>query len=465
MEKQNKTSKMNEKTEKSDDDVVILDEDRDGEDIALDSAEALEETEKQEYENDENSMAEEDSDDDDDDDIDDDEDDIQYIDEVGGDDDDVLSDEEGKEAGGGDASDGEGGTEDAAKESEDGDKKNKKLKDKASQKTEDKNKRSGKDDASKQSSSKSRSSSHSRSEKKRSSERKRKDDGRESRDDSIPRKRRSGIDTESIDRKRKKERDERSLFLNNLPKEITVEGIKKLSPDILDVRIPLEHGKYMVTQYAFIEFKDEATAEKNFKLLSGKEIDDHVLFIDFCGKKSTTKKNDSKPKQVNKKKLFIPDIPAGITVDDFKKYMSEATQLSTIIRGSKRILFATFDTEEAAEKAFQENENLEINGKKLTVLYAATRKQLPRIRNHYDHGYKSRRSYFPRRGFNRSRKMSPNRRFGRGRGFNRGRSPGRGFRDQGMSSGRGFHRGRGFGNRNFQGHGFQQSRGFRGSFH
>lgn len=453
-----KGSKVQEKSGKNEDDVVILDEDKDGEDIALDSNEALEETEKQEYENDENSMVEdeeeEEDDDDDDDDIDDDEDDIQYIDEVGGDDDEA-SEEEGKDVGGGDASDGEG-----AKDTEDGDKKGKKAKDKVAQKSDDKGKKSAKDE--KQSSSKSRSSSHTRSDKKRSSERKRKDESRESRDDSVPRKRRSGIDTESLDRKRKKERDERSLFLNNLPKEITVEGIKKLSPDILDVRIPLEHGKYMVTQYAFIEFKDEATAEKNFKALSGKEIDDHVLFIDFCGKKSTTKKNDSKPKQVNKKKLFIPDIPAGITVDDFKKYMSEATQLSTIIRGSKRILFATFDTEEAAEKAFQENENLEINGKKLTVLYAATRK-LPRIRN-YDQGYKSRRSYFPRRGFNRSRKMSPSRRFGRGRGFSRGRSPSRGFRDQGMSPGRGFHRGRGFGNRNFQYGGFQQSRGFRG-FH
>ena len=41
-------------------------------------------------------------------------------------------------------------------------------------------------------------------------------------------------------------------------------------------------------RYAFIEFKDEATAEKNLKLLKGKKVGDSEIVVDFVGEKAQT---------------------------------------------------------------------------------------------------------------------------------------------------------------------------------
>lgn len=41
-------------------------------------------------------------------------------------------------------------------------------------------------------------------------------------------------------------------------------------------------------RYAFLEFDNEVTAEKNLKKLKTKKLDNELITVDYCGGKATT---------------------------------------------------------------------------------------------------------------------------------------------------------------------------------
>ena len=53
---------------------------------------------------------------------------------------------------------------------------------------------------------------------------------------------------------------------------------------------------FFLLRYGFLEFESEKTTEKNHSALQGKTVDGKPVVVDFCGAKSTSKKQ-SKPQK------------------------------------------------------------------------------------------------------------------------------------------------------------------------
>nr|XP_037269955.1 nucleolin-like isoform X2 [Rhipicephalus microplus] len=79
------------------------------------------------------------------------------------------------------------------------------------------------------------------------------------------------------------EYDKLFLYVGNLPKGCTVEEVKDLSPDIVSVRTNVKLGEKL--SFAFVEFKSEADADRNFKRLQKASLRGHPLRVGYRGAK------------------------------------------------------------------------------------------------------------------------------------------------------------------------------------
>ncbi|XP_031697977.1 nucleolin-like [Anarrhichthys ocellatus] len=83
----------------------------------------------------------------------------------------------------------------------------------------------------------------------------------------------------------KKERDARTLFVKNLPFSATVEDLKEVFEDAVDVRLPPgQNGSNR--GIAYIEFKSEAEAEKMLEEAQGADVQGRSIMVDYVGDKS-----------------------------------------------------------------------------------------------------------------------------------------------------------------------------------
>jgi RNA recognition motif-containing protein len=101
---------------------------------------------------------------------------------------------------------------------------------------------------------------------------------------------------------RNKDADSRTLFVKNLPPNTTEEELKALSADITELRIKAAkkpNGKNKALgkafQFAYLEFKDDATCVANYKSLQHKKIRDKEIVVDYVDARSAyTKKEEKK---------------------------------------------------------------------------------------------------------------------------------------------------------------------------
>ncbi|GFU76119.1 hypothetical protein TNCV_2036041 [Trichonephila clavipes] len=77
-----------------------------------------------------------------------------------------------------------------------------------------------------------------------------------------------------------RERDSVSLFIGNLPQDVTQDELRALSSDITDVFMP-----HPFRRCAFLRFASEEKADTNYKTLQGKELNGSRLKVDYQGAK------------------------------------------------------------------------------------------------------------------------------------------------------------------------------------
>uniref|UniRef100_A0A3Q3L0N4 Nucleolin n=1 Tax=Mastacembelus armatus TaxID=205130 RepID=A0A3Q3L0N4_9TELE len=83
----------------------------------------------------------------------------------------------------------------------------------------------------------------------------------------------------------KKERDARTLFVKNLPFSATVDDLKEVFEDAVEVRLPPgQNGSDR--GIAYIEFKTEAEAEKMLEEAQGADVQGRSIIVDYVGEKS-----------------------------------------------------------------------------------------------------------------------------------------------------------------------------------
>jgi len=177
---------------------------------------------------------------------------------------------------------------------------------------------------------------------------------------------------------RKKELDSRSLFIKFnskiLPKEHS--EIMALHPDIKQVITPrtvskkdeLNAGAY---SFALVVFTTEDEAVKAKKQIQVKKFNESELFVDFCGEKSKSKKEDKKSQNsqtVNPCRLYVSGFKDKVNKTLLATLFPKCS--SSWVKKNAFFGFVNFPNPELTKDAFDAAQDLDIGGNKITVMYA-----------------------------------------------------------------------------------------------
>jgi RNA recognition motif-containing protein len=183
--------------------------------------------------------------------------------------------------------------------------------------------------------------------------------------------------------------ENRTLFLKNLPDDVTEEELKALSTDIIGLRIKenLKRGKKTKKfTFAFLEFSTEEACTKHYKELQHRKIRNKEIVVDYIGEKSGYVKKDEKKKlakegmtrEPDQLRLHVGGFDKSTTEADVKKLFGTgfADFTMPVKKDSKQNMgfaFVTYTSEAEAKKALEKTNGKEIGGKKLSVDYAFKR--------------------------------------------------------------------------------------------
>jgi len=214
-----------------------------------------------------------------------------------------------------------------------------------------------------------------------------------------------------------KARDLCTLFVKNLPFEVTEEDLSELFDDVKEVRLPTGYGGNK-KGFAFIQFESAKEVEDAIKEHQGVEFKGRTLFLDKVGQgeRKRPEKHRESGKSGTSKVLFIKNLPYSLTSDQLQGYFegSKSARIATFSDTGKPrgFGFVDFDDPETCKAAYDSMLGGEIEGRAVIVDFASE----------LGEGH-------------------------RGGGFHRGRGGGRGFGGRGRGGdrrgGRGGFRGRG----------------------
>ncbi|WKY14235.1 hypothetical protein Q1695_000070 [Nippostrongylus brasiliensis] len=171
--------------------------------------------------------------------------------------------------------------------------------------------------------------------------------------------------------KRRKERDERSLFIRGFPKNTKAKELEELSEDIETVR----HRRG--SSFAWIVFRNEASCTKAHGTLTKAMLGGKPLSVDFCGSRAKGSKARKENMPLDPLRLFINGVPRNVTKDDIKNVFRAAVSISiSNARNDLGKAFVKFSTEEDAKAAFDKGKGLKLSGRSVEVFYARKPRQI-----------------------------------------------------------------------------------------
>lgn len=253
--------------------------------------------------------------------------------------------------------------------------------------------------------------------------------------------------TETPQKGREQKGDEAAtLFVKNLPEDVTAELLKEHFEGCTEVRLPTRpDGSYK--GFAFLEFTSEDQVESAMSEKQGSDLNGSALVLDYAGKKAQGLKKtpnrefgrrESSGEAGKTRVLFVGNLSYDTDRDSLGAAFEGSTTARVAMDGesgrSRGFGFVEFETAEDCQKAYDSMQEAEIDGRQVRIDYTAERGPNDRRGGGRGGG----------RGFGGR---------GGGRGFGGRGGGGRGFGGRGGGRGRGGDRGRG---------GFRGGRGGRG---
>uniref|UniRef100_A0A1A7YC17 Nucleolin n=1 Tax=Iconisemion striatum TaxID=60296 RepID=A0A1A7YC17_9TELE len=168
----------------------------------------------------------------------------------------------------------------------------------------------------------------------------------------------------------KKERDARTLFVKNLSFSATVDDLKEVFEDAVDVRLPQgQNGSNR--GIAYIEFKTEADAEKMMGEAQGAEVQGRAIMVDYVGEKSQKGGRVSASGAVNKT-LVVNNLAFSATEEVLQSTFEKAASVRIPQRDGrpKGFAFIEFESTEDAKEALENLNNTEIEGRMIRLEYS-----------------------------------------------------------------------------------------------
>ncbi|KAM4548198.1 nucleolin [Odontesthes bonariensis] len=168
----------------------------------------------------------------------------------------------------------------------------------------------------------------------------------------------------------KKEREARTLFVKNLPFSATVDDLKELFEDAVDVRLPQgQNGSNR--GIAYIEFKTEAEAEKMLEEAQGADVQGRAIMVDYVGEKSQKGARMSATGATNKT-LVVNNLSFSATEEVLQSTFEKAVSVRIPQRDGrpKGFAFIEFESTEDAKDALDNFNNTDIEGRTIRLEYS-----------------------------------------------------------------------------------------------
>jgi nucleolin len=251
-----------------------------------------------------------------------------------------------------------------------------------------------------------------------------------------------------------------TLFVKNLPYDVSKEAVEGHFDGCLEVRMPTRpDGSYK--GFAFVKFGSTEALKEAMDKKQGSDLNGSAIYLDFVGQKSTFKPDQGRThdrsvstgEKGKTKVLFVKNLSYDLNGEGLKGHFEGATTARVASfpdsGKSRGFGFVEFATPEAAQEAFDSMKDAEIEGRQIRLDFAS------------ELGSGAPRGDFRQGQWRGGRGGGDRGRGGGGRGFGGGR--GRGG-DRGGGRGFGGGRGRG-GDRGGRGGGFKRDniQEFRGS--
>ncbi|KAK9519433.1 hypothetical protein VZT92_022163 [Zoarces viviparus] len=169
----------------------------------------------------------------------------------------------------------------------------------------------------------------------------------------------------------KKERDARTLFVKNLPFSATVEDLKEVFEDAVDVRLPPgQNGSNR--GIAYIEFKSEAEAEKMLEEAQGADVQGRSIMVDYVGDKSQKGGAAGPAAAAASKTLVVNNLSFTATEEALQATFEKAVSIRIPQRDGrpKGFAFVEFETTEDAKDALENLNNTDIEGRSIRLEYS-----------------------------------------------------------------------------------------------
>ncbi|XP_060889790.1 nucleolin [Labrus mixtus] len=168
----------------------------------------------------------------------------------------------------------------------------------------------------------------------------------------------------------KKERDARTLFVKNLPFSATVDDLKEVFEDAVDVRLPPgQNGSNR--GIAYIEFKSEAEAEKMLEEAQGAEVQGRSIMVDYVGDKSQ-KGAKVGVSAAACKTLVVNNLAFSATEEVLQSTFEKAVSIRIPQRDGrpKGFAFVEFESTDDAKDALENLNNTDIEGRSIRLEYS-----------------------------------------------------------------------------------------------
>ncbi|XP_030289351.1 nucleolin isoform X4 [Sparus aurata] len=168
----------------------------------------------------------------------------------------------------------------------------------------------------------------------------------------------------------KKERDARTLFVKNLPFSATVDDLKEVFEDAVEVRLPPgQNGSNR--GIAYIEFKTEAEAEKMLEEAQGADVQGRSIMVDYVGDKSQ-KGGRVAATGAACKTLVVNNLAFSATEEVLQSTFEKAVSIRIPQRDGrpKGFAFVEFESTDDAKDALENLNNTDIEGRSIRLEYS-----------------------------------------------------------------------------------------------
>lgn len=171
-------------------------------------------------------------------------------------------------------------------------------------------------------------------------------------------------------------KQQKTLFIKNLPVSTTEAQIRAMCPDIQNCRIETSKKSGEPNpKYAVIDFIDEATAAKNLEMLRGQKVDGVDIIADYVGTQSiVTFVTPALTPSSDPLKLYVTGFGRDVTIEQLKAMFPTSHEISLPLnpKDNNRPIgyaFIHYLDEEICRTAHDNSQDLSYQNRTLVVMY------------------------------------------------------------------------------------------------